>query len=311
MKNDLHFQLVDAFTQSAYAGNVAGVVFDADGLTDRQMQLIAAEFNASETTFVLKPSGPEAFVRFRWFTPGCEVKFCGHATLGAVHALLDEDRLPRDLSKPGAILPIETRSGVLAVRIESSSDPAQPRIIWLDTPHNEPKATPVNLPPLLKHLGITMDMIDDRFKPIRTNDDDVMFAVKSLHALLEMRPSMSGLVEYAQRAGGLRGSFVTSLETLSAATLVQSRFFAPMAGIDEDPVTGSAHGPLGLNLVNCGLAPLIDGRADFWCAQGKAGGRAGLVRVVVEKKAGEPSRVRVGGCCVTSASGTLECLPRE
>src|SRR6266404_6667615 len=94
----LEFRLVDAFALSPYSGNVAGVILTADGLTDRQMQLIAAEFNASETTFILPATRPDAAVRFRWFSPGCEVNFCGHATLGGVHALLETGRFTRELT---------------------------------------------------------------------------------------------------------------------------------------------------------------------------------------------------------------------
>lgn len=307
---DAHrFKLVDAFAQSSYSGNVAAVVFEADNLTERQMQLIAAEFNASETTFVLNPTTRDAALRFRWFTPGCEVKFCGHATIGGVHALIEEGRFAGAFDEPGTIIPIETKSGIITVRVEKPMTAGGNATIWIDTPHSEPMATPVNLPPLLKHLGINMDAVDLRYKPIRTQDEDIHFAVKSLPVLFEMKPDMGGVIEYCKRAGDLRGVFVTCLQTLSASTVVQSRFFAPNAGVDEDPVTGSAHGPLGLNLVNCGIISMIDGRADFHCAQGKAGGRAGLVRVIVTDAGEGKKHVRVGGSCITTASGTLDRLP--
>lgn len=311
MTDPLRFKLVDAFTQSAYAGNVAGVVFDADALTERQMQLIAAEFNASETAFVLNPTTRDAALRLRWFTPGCEVNFCGHATLAAIHGLIEDGRFAGTFDEPGKILPIETRSGVLTVYVETSADPAGAPTIWLGMPHSEPKKTPVNLPPLLAQMGLTLEAVDPRFTPIRTQDDDVMFAVNSLQVLNEMRPSMGGIVEYGMRAGGVRGIFVTTLNTLSAATVTQSRFFAPAAGVDEDPVTGSAHGPLAWNLVNCGLVPMNDDRAEFWCAQGKAGGRAGLVRVVVEDAAKGKRHIRIGGSCMTTVRGTFDRLPRD
>ncbi len=311
MTDSLRFKLVDAFTQTAYAGNVAGVVFDADALTERQMQLIATEFNASETAFVLNPTTQDAVLRLRWFTPGCEVNFCGHATLAAIHGLIEDGRFAAAYDKPATILTIETRSGVLTMGVEKPIDPAGSPTIWLGMPHSEPKKTPVNLPPLLEQMGLTLEAVDSRFTPIRSQDDDILFAVNSLQVLNEMRPSMGGLVEYGTRAGGVRGIFVTTLNTLSAATVTQSRFFAPAAGVDEDPVTGSAHGPLAWNLVNCGLVPIINGRADFWCAQGKAGGRAGLVRVVVEEAPEGKRHVRIGGSCMTTVRGTFDRLPRD
>ncbi len=309
MPDPIRFKLVDAFTMTPYAGNVAGVVFEADALTDRQMQAIAMEFNAAETTFILKPTTRDAAVRFRWFTPGCEVNFCGHATLGAVHALLEDGQFATAFAEPGTILPIETRSGILSIRIQQNEDPNRPSTFWLDMPHSEPKKTPVNLPPLLPHLGLRESDLDPRFKPIRSNDDDILLAVNSLQTLLELRPSMSGIVDYSERAGGLRGIFVTTLQTLTPANACQSRFFAPAAGVDEDPVTGSAHGPLGLHLVRSGLVPVAGGRSDFLCAQAKAGARAGVVRVVVVAADTDHPHVRIGGQCVTTASGTFERLP--
>lgn len=311
MAEPLRFKLVDAFTQSSYSGNVAAVVFDADALTSKQMQLIAAEFNASETTFVLNPTTRDAALRFRWFTPGCEVNFCGHATLGGMHALLEDGRFANAFNEPGTIIPIEAKCGMINVRVEKSPSPGGLNTIWLDTPHSEPMKKPVNLPPLLKHLGLTTDDLDSRFKPIRTYDEDIQFAVKSLQQLFELKPDLGGVADYCRRADGLRGVFVTCLQTLSPAMVAQSRFFAPAAGVDEDPVTGSAHGPLGLHLVNSGIVPMNNGRADFHCAQAKAGGRAGLVRVIVTEGDGGHRKVRVGGSCITTATGTLTRLPAD
>lgn len=304
----LEFRLVDAFALSPFSGNVAGVILKADGLTDRQMQLIAAEFNASETTFILPPTRKDAAVRFRWFTPRCEVSFCGHATLGGVHALLETGRFARELTEPGAVLPIECRAGIVTVRTEAHPEPNGPLTIWLDAPKPEPKSRNVPAPAIADRLGVALDAFDPKIPPIRTHDDDVIFAVRDLNVLLGLAPPMAELARYC-RGEQIRGVFVTTTNVLSRATVVQSRFFAPAVGIDEDPVSGSVHGPLGLHLVDCGIVPLTNGKADFFCAQAKAGGRAGVVRVVVTQSAGGKKEVRVGGSCVTTASGTLKALP--
>ncbi len=309
MPDELPFRLVDAFARVPYAGNVAGVVLDADGLTDDQMQALAAEFNASETAFVLRPKTQDAALRLRWFAPGSEVDFCGHATLGAVHALLETGRFTHALDEPGTILPIETRSGVLTVRTERVDGSRQPYTLWLDMPHNEPKQTGVVMPPLLQHLGLATDALDDRLPMIRTHDDDIILGVRTLQGLLEMHPSMSDLARYCRKQQ-LRGVLVTTTNVLSASTVVQSRFFAPAVGIDEDPVTGSVHGPLGLYLIDNGVVSLVDGQADFHCAQAKAGGRAGLVRVVVVDD-GAKRDVRIGGNCITTMSGVISRLPEN
>lgn len=311
MPDIYEFRLVDAFALSPYSGNVAGVILDADGLSDRQMQAVAAEFNASETTFILPPTTRDAAVRFRWFTPGCEVNFCGHATLGGVHALLESGRFVHVLREPGTVLPIETRAGTLTVRTELHPKPDGPYTIWLDMPHCEPKKAAVVLPPLVRKLGLPDDAVDMSIPPVRTQDDDVILAVNSLSALLELQPPMAELARHC-RDQRIRGVMVTTRHALSTATAAQSRFFAPASGVDEDPVTGSAHGPLGLHLVNCGVVPLTNGKADFLCAQAKGGGRAGVVRVVVTRGgAGDETQVRIGGSCITTAGGTLVSLPKQ
>lgn len=310
MPEPLEFKLVDAFALSPYTGNVAGVILKADGLTDRQMQAIAAEFNASETTFILPPSNRDAAVRFRWFTPGSEVDFCGHATLGGVHALFEAGRFTHAMTEPGTILPIETKAGILTIRTEKHPQPDRPYTIWLDMPHCEPKKTPVVVPALVRPLGLPEDAIDPSIPALRTQDDDVILAVRELPALLGMQPSMGELARYCQK-NRIRGVLVTTRKALSAATAVQSRFFAPAVGVDEDPVTGSVHGPLGLHLVNSGIVPLHEGKADFFCAQAKGGGRAGVVRVVVTQSGAEGAKhVRIGGSCITTAGGFLQQIPK-
>lgn len=304
------FYLVDAFAASAFSGNVAGVVPEADGLSDRQMQAIAAEFNAPETTFVLKSTRPDAGLRFRWFTPACEVDFCGHATLGAVHALLESGRVPWGSAPEGAFAfpEVETRSGVLSIAVQRGAAHAAPPIIWLDMPHCEPLNEPVNVPTVCRHLGLDPGLLDSSVRPITTADRDVLLAVRDTPTLLSLKPAMSDLGRFCS-AQRLRGVFVTTTKPLTRGVAAHSRFFAPAFGIDEDPVTGSAHGPLALHLVRSGAVPVENGRAEFLCAQSKAGGRAGLVRAIVDLSADRSPRVCVGGECVTTARGTFCALP--
>jgi PhzF family phenazine biosynthesis protein len=281
---------------------------NAEGLTDRQMQLIAREFAAPETTFILPPTTNDAAAAFRWFTPGCEVGFCGHATLGGVHALVESGRWAHLLSEPGTVLGIESRAGILQISAEPHSHPDKPPTLWLDMPHCQPKSRNVPLPAVADRLGLPLDAIDPRIPAIRTQDDDIILAVREVATLLGLAPAMSDLARYC-RTEQIRGILVTTTNALSPATVTQSRFFAPAVGLDEDPVSGSVHGPLGLHLVECAIVPLVGARADFWCAQAKAGGRAGIVRVVVTQGADGKRDVQIGGTCVTTATGVLKCLP--
>ncbi|MCK6482785.1 MAG: PhzF family phenazine biosynthesis protein [Phycisphaerae bacterium] len=299
----LQFRVVDAFAWEAFSGNPAGVILDAAGLSDAQMQAIAREINASETTFVLPPQSDAAAVRFRWFTPGVEVNFCGHATLGAVHALLEAGRFANVLRDPGTVLPIESKSGVLTVRTEFQDHPSARCVYWLDA--LDATVRPCNYPAeaFAPFLGIGTDALDERLPAVMTADRDVIFGVRELATLLAMRPEMQKLGEFCLRQR-FRGVLVTSLETPSPTIACQSRFFAPAAGVAEDPVTGSVHGPLGAYLVERGQVPAVGPRTAFQCAQGEPGGRAGVVRVVVNQEA-DRYRARIGGACVTTAQGTM------
>lgn len=300
--------LVDAFTSQPFAGNSAGVVVDANGLTDPQMQAIAREVNSAETTFITRPTDFSATANFRWFTPAREVEFCGHATLAGVHALLETGRLDRPAPQRDATLRIETRHrGIVPIRVEARGGAVASWLIWIDMP--TPTLKPCRLP-MAEVLGLAggdVSALDPELPPVMTIDNDILFAVRDFQSLMDLRPRFSELTDFSL-AHRLRGVFVTTRRPLSRAVAAHSRFFAPAYGVAEDPVTGSAHGPLGRYLVEHGIVHVTDGRAEFDCMQSQAGGRAGIVRVRVERAA-ESWRVQVGGTCVTTIRGALAVLP--
>lgn len=298
--------LVDAFASGPYTGNVAGVVPDAAGLTDPQMQAIARELSAPETAFILPAARADAAIALRWFTPTSEVEFCGHATLAAIHALLESGRFARSMNEPGMILPIETRArGLVTVRTELR--PGQSDLIWFDSPDVTLRPANVSFAKIGSLLGLDPSLIDMELPAVLTIDGDLILPVQDAPTLLSLQPRMNELADFC-RERRMRGVAVTTRRPLSRAVVAHSRFFAPAFGIPEDPVTGSFHGPLGAYLVKHGVAPIVDGRAAFGCAQSQAGGRAGIVRVVVTLE-GETPRVRVGGACVTTTRGNLVVLP--
>jgi trans-2,3-dihydro-3-hydroxyanthranilate isomerase len=116
MSPTLPFYLVDAFAERPFSGNVAGVVFDADGLSDSQMQRIASEIHASETAFLSRGNDLHRPPLVRWFTPAAEVGFCGHATLASAHALHEAGCLSGLLSRPGATLVLDSAAGELRLQ---------------------------------------------------------------------------------------------------------------------------------------------------------------------------------------------------
>ncbi|NUP66479.1 MAG: PhzF family phenazine biosynthesis protein [Nonomuraea sp.] len=196
---------VDAFTDTAFKGNPAGVCLLDSPVTDEWMQSVAAEMNLSETAFLLGDS-------LRWFTPMVEVTLCGHATLATAHVLY---------STGAATGPVEfrTASGTLTVNRDADNK------ITMDFPAKE--VAPATLPDgLEKALGAT---------PVRVGKSelDLLVELDSEETVRSLTPDIPAL-----SAVDARGVIVTALGT---RTDFVSRFFAPRVGVPEDPVTGSAH----------------------------------------------------------------------
>jgi len=255
---------IDAFTNEAFKGNPAGVcLLDGQERDAAWMQNVAAEMNVSETAFVGR-DGEEWSLR--WFTPTVEVALCGHATLATAHALLEEGNLTR-----GATARFHTMSGVLTAT--QTGD-----LIELDFPAKvaQPCAPPEGL---IEGLGT---------QPVRVsrNEFDYLVEMASEEDIRSLMPDHVFL-----RRLGVRGVIVTSRASTPGFDFI-SRFFAPGSGIDEDPVTGSAH---------CALAPYWAprlGKTEFMAYQ--ASPRGGVLRVTV---AGD--RVKLAGRAVTVLRGEL------
>ncbi len=261
---EISIRQVDAFTTHPYGGNYAGVVPDASGLTDAQMQSIAREMNVSETAFILPPSRAGADVRIRWFTPGDEVPLCGHATIASFHLLAEEGM--RGMKREGRYsFRVETRSGILDVNVDKG--PEGP-LVEFELPVPTFRRMPG--PPLdvLAALGLNGSHLHKDL-PI-VSENYLYLPVRSLSALREIRPAYAMLAD-ACAAHDVLGVSVFTLETLEPTSAVHSRFFAPGLGVNEDPVTGSANGPLGAYLfqeviprgTEVPRTTLPDGRTEF------------------------------------------------
>ncbi len=254
---------VDAFTSVAFAGNPAAVCLLPAPRSERWMQDVAREMNLSETAFLVPQA--EGF-NLRWFTPAVEVALCGHATLASAHVLWEQGIL-----KKGETARFQTRSGLLT---------AEPRGDWIEMDFPAQPESPAAAPPhLAAALGVTP-------KYVGRNGSDVLVEVESEEALRALKPDFGLLASVAAR-----GIIVTAPSASSEYDFV-SRFFAPQSGVNEDPVTGSAH---------CCLGPFWGrrlGRSELTGYQASA--RGGVVRVRV---AGE--RVLLGGRAVTVLRGEL------
>ncbi len=303
------FRLIDAFAEQPHTGNPAGVVFEADQLTAEQMQLIAREVNASETAFISRLSDLHRPPRLRWFTPAAEVDFCGHATLAAAHAVWELNCLPSARAQNDPHVTFESAAGELRIVPEMLPDPFNIPLWWLGLP--TPRLTPDNTNPIrtCQLLGISIDDLDDHFPVTRTQDNDLIFFVKNCPTLFGMQPRFDELAEWCRRFD-IRGICVATRATLVDSVAVQSRFFAPAVGVNEDPVTGSVHGPLVAMLIQHGVVPNFSGHAGFNCLQGRSGDRGGLLRALVQPT-DQGCHVRLGGLCWTTIVGeiTVPSLP--
>ena len=254
---------VDAFTDKPFAGNPAGVCVLANPPEENWMQNVAKEMNLSETAFIC----PEADgYRLRWFTPAVEVDLCGHATLATAHILWETGRLAT--AEEARFF---TRSGLL--KAKRSGD-----LIELDFPA-KPEESADTLAGLAEALRTS-------FQYVCKNRFDYLVEVDSEDVVQNLNPDFSKL-----RQIEARGVIVTSRAKTAPYDFV-SRFFAPRVGINEDPVTGSAH---------CFLGPYWAkrlGKKEFLAYQ--ASPRGGEIRVRLE---GE--RVFLKGKAVTIFSGTL------
>jgi PhzF family phenazine biosynthesis protein len=257
--------VVDAFTDRAFAGNPAAVCLLDRWPTEGWLRSVGREMNLAETAFLVRDRAFD--YQLRWFTPAVEVALCGHATLASAHALWENGHTPRRVP-----LTFHTKSGPLTATPNGNGE------IELDFPARP--ASPTKPPAgLLPALGV-------KAAGVGWNGDDYLVVLKTAAAVRAVRPDFRKLA-----AVKCRGVIVTARSRDRAHDFV-SRFFAPAAGIDEDPVTGSAH---------CCLAEYWGEKLGKDVMTGyQASARGGVVRVT--RRGG---RVGLGGRAVTVSRGEL------
>lgn len=299
MKRVVEVFQVDAFTTRPFGGNPAGVVLDAEGLSEAQMQKIAAEMSVAETAFLSRTSRPGADHRLRWFTPsGKEITFCGHATVATVHALVETGRLNGDR------VVFDTLGGLLPVAVTATSHET---VIWLEPALPACAPYPGPLAPILEALGVSPEGLASWAQPALTPEKDLLLPAAGLEVLKSLAPDMPRLARLGSD-GSIRGFCLTARETIERDSLIHSRFFAPHFGIPEDPVTGSVHASLAVWLWQAGLLNATREAVAFQAEQGDLLGRPGRLRVELHLANEQLARVRVGGQAVTVLSGTIRAL---
>jgi PhzF family phenazine biosynthesis protein len=255
---------VDAFTNRPFAGNPAAVCVLPEQKPEQWLRDVAMEMNLSETAFLWPRNGE---FDLRWLTPAIEVDLCGHATVASAHVLWEDGHL-----QEGRQARFHTRSGLLTADRKGE---------WIELNFPAKIAAQIDdLPELLSGLGVKQA----RF--VGKSAFDYFVEIESEEAVRAVSPNLSALRKFS-----VRGVIVTARSSSAEFDFV-SRFFAPGAGVDEDPVTGSAHTALG---------PYWGeklGKTEMTGYQASA--RGGVVRVTL---AGE--RVLLGGQAVTVMTGEL------
>ena len=233
---------VDSFTTERFHGNPAGVVPNADGLTDVQMQQIARELNNSETAFIFSATDDSYDVEVRFFTPTTEVPLCGHATIAAHYVRAIEGNLTGYFVQ-------KTRAGLLPVEIVPDGDDYAIIMTQAEPFVSDPFEK--ELTHAIAHaLGILPEDIreDCPVSIASAGHSKIMVGIKNRSLLDNLNPNDAELTEIS-RIVGCNGYYVFTLSP-SEEVLVHGRMFAPAIGIREDPVTGNANGPLGIYLVH-------------------------------------------------------------
>ena len=280
---------VDAFTKEKFKGNPAGVVANADGLTEKQMQSIARELNNAETAFILSPTASDHDVWIRFFTPTTEVPSCGHATISAHYVRAIENKL--------SSCTVQQRIGIGILPVDIVKEDSDYRIIMTQGAFEiSSEITGETRNDILNALNLSEIDLDDRclIQIASTGHSKVMVGIKSKKMLNSLTPDMTSLVNIS-KAIGCNGYFVFTFDSDDKDILTHSRMFAPAIGILEDPVTGNANGPLGGYLVHHGILTASEGAVTFKGKQGEAIGRDGIATVTVGVKDGKPFKVQVGG----------------
>jgi len=294
----VRIKYVDAFTRIPHTGNPAAVVLDASQLSEIQMKSIASEVNLSETAFILPSTKQGARLRIRWFSPVVEVPLCGHATVASFHALAEESALGMEADGRYEFN-VDTALGILPVEVEKKKDNNTVMIQLNPTRLERIGQYKIDL---IRVLNISISEFDGKIPIMR--DDYLYVPVKRLHTLFTMKPNFITM-SYFLTSRNLRGLCVFTTETIDRESKVHSRFFAPNEGTNEDPVTGSAHGPLTQILLEHGHIPSERGTYIFQAEQGDAIGRKGRIQIRVDIGESAQPSIRIGGQAITVMEGEM------
>jgi trans-2,3-dihydro-3-hydroxyanthranilate isomerase len=292
------FEQVDVFTDKRFAGNPLAVFTDAKGLTREQMQLIAREMNLSETTFVVAPERAECVAHYYIFTPGRELPFAGHPTIGTAYVLARSGRLPQGTRS----FNMEAQVGAVPLRIEGPLE--NPSAFFFQSPEVIFGPTYEDRAGIARALNVQEnDLLAGA--PLQQTGCPVFHLNVGLRtpALVDQVVMNSSALAQVTGSGDCDGVYVFAP---SGANHFYTRLLCfENTGIVEDPATGSAAGPLGAYLVRHGLASGEDD-LDLLIEQGVKMHRQSFLNVKIQRSGPQVKRLEVGGSAVAVLKGTLE-----
>jgi trans-2,3-dihydro-3-hydroxyanthranilate isomerase len=301
----LRFVQVDVFTETPFCGNPLAVILEGQGLTSGQMQAVAREMNLSETTFILPSTDATAHAKVRIFTPQLELPFAGHPVVGTSYVLATEGLIPR---REGSFeVRLELGVGVLPVEIACANGIVTQVIMTQRTPQFLAVLPSADVEQLARGLGLDPQDILGTGLPaqlVSTGLPQLMVPVRSLAAVQAIKLELGRLHTICERYD-THSIYAFTRETVTSGAHVHSRLFAPLAGVFEDPATGSASGALGAYLVHHravgGDAPVVRLENE----QGYELGRPSRICIEVAWDRSTIARVRVGGRVVKVIDGTV------
>jgi trans-2,3-dihydro-3-hydroxyanthranilate isomerase len=291
------FVLCDVFTKEAFKGNQLAVLPEAEGLSQKQMQRIAKEFNFSETSFVYQPKGKNTN-KVRIFTPNEEVPFAGHPSLGAAFVLHQNGYLC-NTGVPTQIV-FEENAGLVEISIEEKIH--NDLLLELQAPTPLVIGAEFNAKMISKVLNLPIEAINTRNHPpqvVSVGLPFLMVELDNIDYLQQLSPNMEGFLALQAKGISMIHIYFHSKDEFD----IRTRMFALLEGIVEDPATGSA---------NCALAGLLstldknaDGDYSWKIAQGVEMGRASELRARAAKQNGDLTGTWIGGNCVQIAEGWI------
>ncbi|MGE7794277.1 PhzF family phenazine biosynthesis protein [Lysinibacillus fusiformis] len=297
MTKKIEFFYVDAFTTETFGGNPAGVIPNAENLTDEDMQKIANELNLSETAFLLPTSNADANYKIRYFTPTKEVDFCGHATLGTAWLMATKYNW---IDKEDKIV-FESNIGLIPVKWLMENN----QLTRVSMTQVRPKVKSIDISPAVvaNLVGIHETDIDDRYpiKIANTGVPHLMVPVNTRQAIDQAEPNLNELKKM-NNDFNISTTHLFTFDT-NGQFDIYTRDFCPNIGIDEDPVTGAANGALGGYLYLENILAQQE-RHQLMIGQGHTINRPGILYVTITPDA-ENAVIEVAGAAVVSIEGII------